>query len=174
VDGRISPRPAPLAVELVQGAHLVLQEAVEKGCYYMEAPQDRRATFLLPWGEHALLGTTEHSYRGEPHAVEVLDSERAYLLEVLHHYFPGRSPAVVESFAGLRTLPAAGHAAFNRSREIRLPVDNSRRPRVLSIYGGKLTGYRATAGKVMQKIRRSLPERKVLARTDTLMLTPVD
>ena len=174
IDALISPQPAPVAVDLVQGAHLVLQESVEQGCYYMEAPRDRRAIFLLPWGENSMLGTTEHGYSGNPRNVVALEEEENYLLEVLHHYFPQHPATIIDRFAGLRVLPAARDDAFKRSRETRLPVDNKERPRVLSIYGGKLTGYRATAQKVMHKIQRALPERKVIARTDELMLKPVD
>ena len=81
---------------------------------------------------------------------------------------------MLERSAGLRVLPAAGGAAFGRSRETHLLVDDPRRPRTLSIYGGKLTGYRATADKVIDKLRRSLPSRQARARTDTLKLVPAD
>jgi glycerol-3-phosphate dehydrogenase len=174
LDARIDPAPAAMPIELVQGAHLILEGSLMKGCYYMEAPQDRRAVFLLPWGEHSMLGTTEHDYTGHPADVESLEHEKNYLLEVFRHYFPTRSNRVVDSFAGLRVLPASNNAAFSRSREIMLPVDNPRRPRVVSIYGGKLTGYRATAQKVLHLLAHSLPKRKALAHTADVKLTPVD
>jgi glycerol-3-phosphate dehydrogenase len=53
-----------------------------------------------------------------------------------------------------------------------LVPDRSARPRVLSIYGGKLTTYRAVAHRALQKILPSLPVRRALARTDQLPLTP--
>lgn len=174
LDARIDPAPTPVPIELVQGAHLILEESLTKGCYYMEAPQDRRAVFLLPWGEHSMLGTTEHDYTGHPADVESLEHEKAYLLEVFRHYFPTRSSRVLDSFAGLRVLPASDNAAFSRSRETMLPVDNPQRPRVVSIYGGKLTGYRATAQKIMRLLAHSLPKRKALAHTVDVKLTPVD
>ena len=67
VGRRLFPDPVP--VELVQGTHLVVEGAVNHGCYYLEVPSDRRAVFLLPWGEHALLGTTETPYTGDPDKV---------------------------------------------------------------------------------------------------------
>jgi glycerol-3-phosphate dehydrogenase len=174
VDQCIEPRPAAFPVDLVQGAHLVMQAPLQAGCYYVEAPLDRRAVFLLPWGEHSLLGTTEHRYSGNPRNVRLLPEEETYLLDVQQHYFPDRSTTVLDRFAGLRVLPVAGGAAFGRSRETHLLVDNPRKPRTLSIYGGKLTGYRATADKVIDKLRHSLPSRKAHARTDTLKLVPAD
>jgi glycerol-3-phosphate dehydrogenase len=89
------------------------------------------------------------------------------------HYFPERPQQVVAKFAGLRVLPASGSAAFKRSRETHLSVDDSARPRTVAIYGGKLTGYRATAEKVMKTLRRTLPARKQRARTATQPLRPV-
>jgi glycerol-3-phosphate dehydrogenase len=172
ITARISPMPAPVAVALVQGTHLVLKDSLEMGCYYLEAPQDRRAIFLLPWGHQSLLGTTESLYRGDPMEVSPLQQEIDYLLEVLQHYFPSRSQTVDDSFAGLRVLPAANSAAFGRSRETRLAVDNRIHPRVLAIVGGKLTGYRATASKAMNILRRSLPARKPRADTAKLVLRP--
>ena len=173
ITERISPKPAPVAIDLVQGTHLVLDGSLEKGCYYMEAPQDRRAVFLLPWGHQSMLGTTENLYSGDPLAVTPLQKEVDYLLEVMHHYFPGRPQHVVDMFAGLRVLPAGDSAAFRRTRETHLPVDSRTHPRVLAIVGGKLTGYRATAQKVMNILRRTLPARTPRADTATLLLKPV-
>jgi glycerol-3-phosphate dehydrogenase len=172
VDARITPAPAPVPVDLVQGTHLILREPLERGCYYLEAAADRRAVFLLPWGEHSMLGTTETLYRGDPAGVQALATEENYLLAVLQHYFPDRSTQVVDRFAGLRVLPASGSAAFQRTRETHLEADTSRQPRRVSIYGGKLTGYRATARKVMHLLHRSLPARKAIADTATLPLHP--
>ena len=173
VSERIMPSHDRMPVDLVQGSHLILADRLDAGCYYMEAPQDRRAIFLLPWGEHSMLGTTENLYTGEPMAVTPLAQEIDYLLEVLGHYFPNRSQQVIDSFAGLRVLPASDSAAFKRTRETQLPVDNRQQPRVLAIVGGKLTGYRATAEKAMHMLRHSLPARRSRANTATLPLKPV-
>jgi len=173
VAERISPQPAGIDVDLVQGTHLVLEGALTKGCYYMEAPQDRRAVFLLPWGTQSMLGTTENIYRGDPAQVSALAEDESYLLAVMARYFPERPQHVVERFSGLRVLPASNNAAFKRSRETHLSVDDPAQPRTLAIYGGKLTGYRATGEKVMKILRRSLPERKIMAKTAVLSLKPV-
>jgi glycerol-3-phosphate dehydrogenase len=172
VAARFTPEPPRVAADLVQGSHLVMQDGLTQGCYYLEAPQDRRAIFLLPWGRHSLLGTTERVYSGDPAAVTVLPEEEAYLLAVLQHYFPQRSPQVVSCFVGLRVLPTSAGSAFSRSRETRLSINNARQPRLVSIYGGKLTGYRATAQKVMRILENTLPRRKAVADTAKLRLRP--
>ncbi len=164
------PVPAP-TVENIQGAHLELRGGVERGCYYMEVPEDKRAVFLIPWhNDTALLGTTEHHYQGDPSDVVPLAEEVEYLLKVYRYYFPQRRADVLAAWAGLRVLPVTRGAAFKRSRETRLEVDDHTHPRVLSILGGKLTGYRATAEKVMKRLRKTLSSRAPVADTRELPL----
>lgn len=164
--------PLPLVpVENVQGAHLELPGRIEQGCYYLEVPGDRRAVFVMPWrGDRTLLGTTENPYDGDPARVAVLDKEKDYLLSAYRRYFPRRSTEILDAWAGLRVLPAGHDRTFGRSRETLLPVDRPGRPRAISILGGKLTGYRATAEKVMRIIAPSLPPATRKADTRTLKL----
>jgi glycerol-3-phosphate dehydrogenase len=166
---RVTPVQRAAAVELVQGTHLAVAGPTERGVYYVESPEDGRAVFVMPWQGHTLVGTTETVYRGNPDDVRPLPGEIAYLKEIIRHYFPKyrgeQSPEILESFAGLRVLPAASARAFGRSRETLLDVDRLDRPRVLTIYGGKLTGWRAAAEQVLKRLRASLPA--VAARADT-------
>jgi len=77
---------------------------------------------------------------------------------------------ITERFARLRVLPEATQPAFDRSRETIFTTDRDVRPRVLCIYGGKLTGWRAAAAHVMQRISPSLPACVKRADTDLLIL----
>jgi len=171
VVDRIRPAVLGLPIDLVQGTHLVIDGRLDRGVYYLEAP-DRRAVFAMPWQGRILLGTTETAFTGDPATVAPLPEERRYLLGILARYFPAyRNPIgtkVVDAFAGLRVLPAGSQSASRRSRETMLHADRPNRPRVLSIYGGKLTTYRATAEKVMRRIRSSLPDRSPAASTAQL------
>lgn len=127
------------------------------------------------------LGTTETPFSGDPELVRPLPDERDYLLETLAHYFPawrdaGAMPDVVDAFAGLRVLPGTGAGpASRRPREVILHPDRARRPRLVTVYGGKLTAYRATAARLVRLITPALPPRAPVARTDALPLTaPAD
>jgi glycerol-3-phosphate dehydrogenase len=170
VRARIEPRPPGFAVELVSGAHLELPGRLERGIYYVEAPRDRRAVFAMPWRDRTLLGTTETPYSGDPARVEATADEVGYLLETYARYFPGRPREVLGAWAGLRVLPKAEGRAFDRPRETTLVVDDEAAPRMVAIYGGKLTGYRATAEKVLARLAPTLPKRERKARTDELPL----
>jgi glycerol-3-phosphate dehydrogenase len=167
--------PVP-PLECVQGAHIVLPGSVEHGIYYLESPRDGRALFVMPWRGQLMIGTTETRFHGDPANVAPSHAEIHYLLGVLKHYFPryGTSSPddIVDSFAGLRVLPGGAGHAFHRSRETRLVPDRRSRPRVLSIYGGKLTTYRAVSQRALARIAASLPQRAALARTDQLPLHP--
>ena len=79
---------------------------------------------------------------------------------------------VPRSHAGLRVLPAQADSPFARSRETILHPDRADKPRLLTIYGGKLTAYRATAAAVMARLRASLPGRTSIADTTQLTLEP--
>ena len=171
VAKQFTPRIADIAVDNVQGTHLELPGKVEQGCYYMEVPQDKRAVFVMPWKNGTtLVGTTEHHYTGAPDAVAPLPQERKYLIDVYQNYFPNRSTEIINEWAGLRVLPTAGGTAFGRSRETQLPVDNQGHPKVLSVFGGKLTGYRATAQQVMHILKRTLPKKDPVIRTSEIPL----
>lgn len=171
----VTPAVAVPEIELVQGTHISLAGRLERGMYYVESPRDGRAVFVMPWREHMLIGTTEIRFRGDPATVAPTEPEINYLLGVVRHYFPNYrnrdASRLTGSFAGLRVLPAGSSHAFHRSRETLLVTDRSERPRLLSIYGGKLTTYRAVAERVVARVAGSLPERRAKARTGQLPLS---
>jgi glycerol-3-phosphate dehydrogenase len=173
VQRRIEPRPPCFEVDLVAGTHIELAGSLTRGIYYCEAPRDRRAVFLMPWKERVLVGTTETLYRGDPAAVSPLPNEIEYLLETLHRYLPRFQRIVTNSWSGLRVLPRAPGSAFARPRDVTLTIDVASDPRLVAIWGGKLTGYRATAEKVLAELSRSLPNQVRRADTRTLALPAV-
>jgi len=168
---RIDPSPEKMAVKLVQGSHILVPGNV-KHPYYLESPQDRRAVFVTPWKSQVLIGTTENDYDGDPADVYPLTSEISYLLDIYNFYFnkqlkPGD---VIDAFAGLRVLPEAKGSIFDTSRDTFFGVDNPGKTRVISVYGGKLTSYRATSEKLINKLKRVLPKRNTVADTKRLKL----
>lgn len=155
LDG-MAPAQPRLAVDLVQGAHCLVEGEIQRGVYYVEAPRDGRAVFIMPWRGRILIGTTETAFSGDPAAVAPLPGEIDYLLETFRHHFPAQRGRLVESFAGVRVLPRGAGSHFQRPRETVLHPDDARRPRLVTIYGGKLTGYRATAERVLRLLAPQL------------------
>lgn len=166
----IEPSARCPGMELVAGAHIVLPRRMMQGVYYAEAPRDGRAVFIMPWcGDRTLVGTTERTYRGDPAAIAPDADEIEYLLEIVRHYFPDCAQLEpCDSFAGLRVLPATAGSASARPRDTRLQLTHG--GRVLSICGGKLTAYRATAARALKQLRDVLPQRSAIAETGYLPL----
>ena len=169
VLSRVAPAERLLEIDLVAGTHIVLDYALHQGIYYTESPADGRAVFIMPWQGKTLVGTTEKLFSGDPDTLQPSQAEIDYLLKCFAHYFPeAKSPAIVESFAGLRVLAKTDSNPFHRPRDTILHV--SHHNRVLSIYGGKLTAYRATAEKALRRIAPSLPKKPAQPGTDILKL----
>ena len=98
--------------------------------------------------------------------------EIEYLQRSFAHHFPDHDHSVIESFAGLRVLPASEEAANQRSRSTLFMLDNSELPRSLAIYGGKLTGYRHTGEEALAKLLPTLGEREPVTDTRALRIKP--
>lgn len=174
----ISPSPSKLKIDLVQGTHIVVPGMLTQGIYYVEA-HDKRAVFIMPWQGNTLVGTTESPYQGDPADVKPLSHEEAYLMETLLRYFPkyNSEQKILSSTAGLRVLPSSesqnlsGADSINsRSRETILHTGKQDNLSLLTIYGGKVTTYRLTAERVMARVSKILPVRKVIADTRHLKL----
>lgn len=168
----ITPQPEMLELDLVKGSHLVIEQAISPQAFYLEAPADQRAVFVLPWKGHSLIGTTEKLYTGDINHVTPDDDEVEYLLATLKRYFPTLTPTVIDQFAGLRVLPKGNSSVFARPRESYLH-STSQQPRLLHLLGGKLTGYRHTAERMVDQVQQQLGPRSVKADTKALLLHPV-
>ena len=176
---KVSPEQQRRQSDRGQGAHILVEGELRRGLYYVEAPRDGRAVFVMPHAEGTLVGTTEVRFRGNPDSVRVLRTEMRYLARVLRHYFPhylaGGWSELRASWAGLRGLPAGPGHAFHRSRETIFDLGRASGTspvRLLSIYGGKLTSYRSTAAKVLARVAERLPDRRPVADTTRLPLDP--
>jgi glycerol-3-phosphate dehydrogenase len=165
----IAPASTQRRIDRVLGSHLVLETQLHDEAFYLESPLDRRAVFVLPWQGHTLLGTTERPFEGDPAQAAVNDADRAYLLSTLQHYFPQATLKIVREFAGVRVLPHGDGRPFVAPRDCVFHVDVNH-PRLLSLYGGKLTGYRATGQDVVAKVRQALGRRTPRADTAHLKL----
>lgn len=159
-------------VDLVQGTHLVLNAASPSGVYYVEAPSDHRAVFIMPWQGHTLVGTTETIVTGEPAKVKPLAQEIEYLQHIARVYFPHSDIQIVDQFAGVRVLVKSRQGVFRRPRDTLLFTHDSL-PGYVALIGGKLTAYRVTGERVIGLIKPRLPVREPCADTRELKLFAV-
>jgi glycerol-3-phosphate dehydrogenase len=164
-----APTTTHRPIDRILGTHLVLEEVVHDEAFYLESPIDQRAVFVLPWQGRTLLGTTGRPFDGDPARVAVNVNDRTYLLTTMRHYFPDLRPRIFSEFAGVRVLPQGDGRAFQRPRDCVFHVDPAH-PRLVSLYGGKLTGYRHTGQDVVAKVRQALGARTPVAHTARLRL----
>ena len=142
-----------------KGVHLVVPFArlpVEH-CVACFHPDDGRYLFVIPWGDHTYVGTTDTDYTGSIEDVCASRSDIDYLLRAVTHYFPSREVTtedVTSTWAGLRPLIAAtGVSESKVSREEKIAVNAEG---VVTVAGGKLTTYRAMAALVVDKAIEAL------------------
>jgi glycerol-3-phosphate dehydrogenase len=151
--------PGPPRLRLTKGVHVVVPRAKigNRAAFVLNAVQDGRVMFVIPWGEHALVGTTDTDHAGGPDTPPTVEaSDVKYLLDTVNYYFPAAAltPAdVVSAFAGLRPLigppPGSTMSPSDVSREEEIFVSASG---LVSIAGGKLTTYRLIAESVVDRV----------------------
>ena len=154
--------------ELVAGTHIIINIPIKQGAYYIEAA-DKRAVFVMPWNNsQTLIGTTERTYSGNADDIMPTEDEMLYLLETYNLYFSAnlKRSNIIQSFSGLRVLPASNTTSFNKSRES-LIIQNTKSPVLITLIGGKLTAYRASSEEVISEIQERLPLAKNKKRCHT-------
>lgn len=140
-------------VRLVKGSHVVVPRLYDGDHAYILQQPDGRVVFALPYGEFSMIGTTDTPV-AEPGDEAPEPAEVAYLCEAANRYFVRQtSPAdVVWSFGGIRALYDDGAAdAKDVTRDYRLELDEDG-PKLLSVFGGKITTARALALEAMDKL----------------------
>jgi glycerol-3-phosphate dehydrogenase len=128
-----------------KGVHLVIpRESIDASCALI-APTTDSVLFVLPWGAHWLVGTTDTPWKLDPsrpvanrHDVEYLLRELNALLET-----PVGPDDIESVFVGLRPLIAAGTTATTKLSREHAIVEV--RPGLTAVTGGKYTTYRLMA-----------------------------
>jgi len=176
VLANVEPPLAGVEIDWVQGAHLLLDLPAPEGILYLESCFDKRVIFVMPWYGQILIGTTETVLTSIDTPPKVTESETQYLLGIYRHYFP-LSPSIeelkakiVQTYCGVRVLPKQASSAFERPRDTLMQTSVSH-PRLLSLYGGKLTTFRSTSAEVIEWIEQKLGKRPPIADVDSLRLT---
>lgn len=142
-----------------KGVHVVVDAArlPVQNLVIMETP-DKRSVFVLPRGDSVAIGTTDTSYQGKRLLwPEIERSDVEYLLHPLKRYFdvePLGLDDVVAAWSGVRPLVAQkGKEATEISRKEEVWVGTGG---MITIAGGKLTGFRTMAMTVLDFVAKQL------------------
>jgi len=138
-------------LHLTKGVHLVVphEKFPIKQAVYFDVP-DGRMIFAIPRNKITYIGTTDTNYKGDIDHVLTETHDAEYLIDAVNHAFPDVSLALEDvnsSWAGLRPLiHEDGKSASELSRKDEIFESETG---LISIAGGKLTGYRKMAERIV-------------------------
>lgn len=145
-------------LHLTKGVHIVVPQGrlPVKHSVYFDVP-DGRMVFAIPRGKITYIGTTDTNYQGSIEDPAVTKADAEYLLDAANKMFPTvllNMHDIVSSWAGLRPLiHEDGKSSSELSRKDEIFIS----PRgLISIAGGKLTGYRKMAERVVDLVAKNL------------------
>lgn len=151
-------------LQITKGVHIVVdrEKIPVNQAVYFDTP-DNRMIFVIPRDRKIYVGTTDSFYNGDLQNPQVNESDKNYLISSVNQFFPDNKISLtdIEScWAGLRPLinkPGKGPSEISRKDEMFL-YDSG----LITIAGGKLTGYRKMAERVVNKIADKIQRDKNL------------
>jgi glycerol-3-phosphate dehydrogenase len=150
-------------VRLTKGVHLVFDDArfPLRQAVYFDTP-DGRMVFAIPRDGKTYIGTTDTDYEADIAAPTMSEADLAYILKAANDMFPElrlTEHDVESSWAGLRPLVyQEGKSPSEISRKDEIFVSPSG---LVTIAGGKLTGYRKMAEGITDLLDRRLQKEGV-------------
>jgi len=141
-------------LHLTKGVHLVFphEKLPIKHSVYFDVP-DGRMMFAIPRGKVTYIGTTDTNFNKDKDDIPTDLADAIYLISAVNNMFPSielEMDDIISSWAGLRPLiHEEGKSASELSRKDEIFTSNTG---LISIAGGKLTGYRKMAERVVDRI----------------------
>ncbi|RMB57110.1 glycerol kinase [Dokdonia sinensis] len=149
-------------LHLTKGVHIVFSKErfpLTQSVYF-DVP-DGRMIFAIPRGRSVYVGTTDTNYNGNLNRVVATEEDANYLLEATNNMFPSldlKIEDIESNWAGLRPLiheDGKDPSELSRKDEI-----FESKTGLISIAGGKLTGYRKMAQRVIDRVLKDVPDKK--------------
>ncbi|MBM7692494.1 glycerol-3-phosphate dehydrogenase [Peribacillus deserti] len=145
-------------LQLTKGVHLVFDQSrfPLKQAIYFDTP-DKRMIFAIPRQGKTYVGTTDTFYEDDPVSPEITEIDVRYLLQSINGIFPSLNLSkgdIDSGWAGVRPLileEGKGPSEISRKDEI-WTSDSG----LITIAGGKLTGYRKMAETVVDFVSADL------------------
>jgi glycerol-3-phosphate dehydrogenase len=147
-------------LHLTKGVHLVFphKKLPVKQSVYFDVP-DGRMMFAIPRGKVTYVGTTDTNYNNDKDNISIDLADALYLISAVNNMFPAielEMEDIESSWAGLRPLiHEEGKSTSELSRKDEIFTSDSG---LISMAGGKLTGYRKMAERVVNRVARKMEE----------------
>ncbi|MEM7549112.1 MAG: glycerol-3-phosphate dehydrogenase/oxidase [Bacteroidota bacterium] len=148
-------------LHLTKGVHLVVpwERLPVKQALYFDVP-DGRMIFTIPRQKITYIGTTDTTYKGDVNRITANMEDAEYLIKAVNNMIPSshlKIEDVVSTWAGLRPLiHQPGKSASEISRKDEMFESKSG---MITIAGGKLTGFRKMAERVTDRVLVRLIEK---------------
>lgn len=145
---------------LSKGVHIVFDESKFplKQAVYFDTP-DGRMVFAIPRQGKTYVGTTDTFYEGDARNMDIYQEDRDYIMNAIRYMFPSvkvTDADIESSWAGVRPLiHEDGKNPSEISRKDEVWISSSG---LVTIAGGKLTGYRKMAETVLNTITQELEQ----------------
>lgn len=145
-------------LQLTKGVHLVIDQSrfpLQQAIYFDTS--DKRMMFAIPRDGKTYVGTTDTVFKEDIAYPVATDSDKAYILQSVNEMFPEvmlTEQDIESSWAGVRPLiyeEGKNPSEISRKDEIWVSPTG-----LVTIAGGKLTGYRKMAEQVVDQITESL------------------
>ncbi|MUG84795.1 FAD-dependent oxidoreductase [Paenibacillus timonensis] len=145
-------------LQLTKGVHLVFDQGrfPLRQAVYFDTP-DGRMVFAIPRDGKTYVGTTDTVYHGELAHPCMTEADRDYILDAVNGMFPGLAVTAADvesSWSGVRPLiyeEGKSPSEISRKDEIWESASG-----LITIAGGKLTGYRKMAELVVDRVSAKL------------------
>lgn len=136
-----------------KGIHLTCAPLVNKA-NVLFSPLDGRLFFVIPLLGKTWIGTTDTDFPDDPARVRAEKEDIEYLLRSVEPFFPSvRSMPIYSTNAGVRALVRQDGSESSVSRVHRI---EETQPGMISVLGGKITGYRAIAEEASDAVAKRL------------------
>jgi glycerol-3-phosphate dehydrogenase len=147
----------PLEVRPSKGVHIVVPKSRIDSTLALILPTEKSVLFVLPWGEHWIIGTTDTDWQFDLDHPSATRADIDYLLGHVNAVLrePLTTGDITAVYVGLRPLVASGEkdtAAISREHLVRRSAAG-----LVSIAGGKYTTYRIMASDAVDVAARELP-----------------
>ncbi len=148
-------KPNNKHLRLTKGIHLVIDQShfPLKQAVYFDTEKDKRMIFAVPRNGKTYVGTTDTVYEADKANPIATKADRDYIMAAVNYMFPTihlTADKVESSWAGIRPLIwEEGKSPSEISRKDEIWESETG---LLTIAGGKLTGYRHMAEEIVDKL----------------------
>ncbi|GAA5103814.1 glycerol-3-phosphate dehydrogenase/oxidase [Wohlfahrtiimonas larvae] len=148
-------KPNNKHLRLTKGIHLVVDQIhfPLKQAVYFDTEKDKRMIFAVPRNGKTYIGTTDTVYEADQANPIATKADRDYIIAAVNYMFPTvqlTADKIESSWAGVR--PLIWEEGKNPSEISRKDEIWESETGLLTIAGGKLTGYRHMAEEVVDKL----------------------